>query len=393
MTQAVTGGIATGRALRPTVKALPEHARGHNRSLVLQTLYSRLGLESASAPSRADVARETGLTRVTVSDLVAELIDEGLVVETGILGDVRPGKPAIGLAMNPLAFHIIGLDLSDPAEFRGALIALDGEIVGRARHPLRGADGSIATGEVAMAILEALVLDLIGSATRPILGIGVGSPGVIDANGVVLSAPTFLWHGEPLRARLHDRFGLPVVVANDANAAVLAEHGAGGGTDLLLVTIGLGVGAGLVVGGMAITGNRSTAGEIGHVSVGTDPGPICDCGRQGCLAAWLSVPRLRLALAAAADSPARDAVFATAGERLGIVLAPIIGALDLAEVVLSGPADLIDGPLITATAATLATRTLGEFNGHVVVRRSDLGRDIVIRGAAAMVISARLGVS
>ncbi len=376
-------GIAAGRALRPTAKVLPEHARGHNRSLVLQTLYSADGL------SRADVARETGLTRVTVSDLVAELIDEGLVVEAGPREDARPGKPATVLGFNRDAFQVVGIDLSDHATFRGALLALDGEIVERAELPLGGE-----TGDAATAILVALVAELVALATRPVLGIGVGSPGIVDPSGVVLSAPNLGWHGEPLRDRLEARFATPVVVANDANVAVLAEHGLGGGdADMMLVTIGHGVGAGLVVGGMAIVGSRYAAGEIGHVAVGTDGGPECACGRRGCLEAWLAVPRLRAALADAADDAARDAVLTAAGTRLGIALAPVVGALDLAEVVLTGPADLIDGPLIAATAETLRDRTMAEFHGHVQLRRSELGPDIVTRGAAVMMLSARLGVS
>src|SRR6187431_3383798 len=98
--------FATGRALRPSTKVLPEHARGHNRSLVLQTLYR------AGTQSRADIARETGLTRVTVSDLVAELMAEGLVIETGQREDARPGKPATLLDLNREAFQIVGVDLS-----------------------------------------------------------------------------------------------------------------------------------------------------------------------------------------------------------------------------------------------------------------------------------------
>src|SRR6478736_8164784 len=101
----VDRGLVPGRALRPRSKVLPEHARGHNRSLVLQSLY-RDGLAS-----RADLARVTGLTRVTVSDLVGELIAEGLVVERGQRDDARPGKPAVLLDMNRGATQVIGVDL------------------------------------------------------------------------------------------------------------------------------------------------------------------------------------------------------------------------------------------------------------------------------------------
>src|SRR6187455_1723755 len=118
--------FGTGRALRPSTKVLPEHARGHNRSLVLQTLYR------AGTQSRADIARETGLTRVTISDLVAELMAEGLIIETGQREDARPGKPATLLDLNREAFQIVGVDLSEYAIFRGAVLDLDGQILHRA---------------------------------------------------------------------------------------------------------------------------------------------------------------------------------------------------------------------------------------------------------------------
>src|SRR3954464_6916043 len=102
------------RPLRPSSKVLPVDARGHNRSLVLQTLYR------SGRRSRADIARETGLTRVTVSALVADLIADGLVVELGQREDPRPGKPATLLDLDRSAFVIVGLDLSEHATFSGA---------------------------------------------------------------------------------------------------------------------------------------------------------------------------------------------------------------------------------------------------------------------------------
>jgi len=374
---------AMGRALRPTAKVLPEHAREHNRSLVLQTLYS------AGALSRADVARETGLTRVTVSDLVAGLIADGLIVERGQREGSRPGKPATLIDIARDSHQIVGIDLSDHARIRGALLNLDGEIVERLDAPFDGAHGDAATER-----LVDLVLVLVARATRPVLGVGVGTPGVVDLNGTVLTAPNLGWSGEPLRRLLAERTGLPIVVANDANAAALAEHGFGDAAgDTLVVTIGHGVGAGLVLHGIAVAGSRSAAGEIGHVTVGTDTGPLCACGKHGCLEAWLAVPRVEAALALATTDAERTAVLTEAGNRLGIALAPVVAALDLPEIVLAGPAELIDGPLIAAAAETLRARTLPDSHGHVVLRRSGLGPDIVIRGAAVMVLSALLGVS
>ena len=229
------GGLSSGRTLRPSTKVLPEHARGHNRSLVLQTLYR------AGQQSRADISRGTGLTRVTISDLVAELMAEGLVVETGQREAARPGKPATMLDLNRSAFQIIGVDLSGYAVFRGAVLDLDGQLLERAELPLEGRNGADAVETVI-----ALVDTLLGAATLPILGIGVGSPGVVDLAGVVLTAPNLGWTAVPLQQILGERFDVPVLVANDANAAALAEHSFGDAdSDMMLIKVGHGVGAGL----------------------------------------------------------------------------------------------------------------------------------------------------
>jgi predicted NBD/HSP70 family sugar kinase len=374
-------GFATGRILRPSTKVLPEHARGHNRSLVLQTLYSE------GKQSRADIARSTGLTRVTVSDLVAELITEGLVIEIGQREDARPGKPATLLDIDRGAFQIIGIDLSEHRLFRGAVLDLDGQILSRAEVPLEGSIGADATAKVG-----ALAETLIGQATAPILGLGVGSPGVVDLAGVVLSAPNLGWKGEDLQAALAARFGIPVVVANDANAAALAEHSFGDAdSDMMLVKVGHGVGAGLLLDGTPLFGSRFAAGEIGHVVVGTDGGAECVCGKHGCLETWLATPRLEAKLAEPGAVSA--AVLTEAGQRLGIALAPVVGALNLAEIILSGPTHLLDGPLAEATIATLRSRTMAEFHGDLTLRMTTLGEDIVMRGAAVMVLSGQLGVS
>ena len=371
-----------GRALRPSAKILPEHARGHNRSLVLQTLYR------AGEQSRADIARGTGLTRVTISDLVAELMGEGLVVETGQSENIRPGKPSTLLAMNRSAYQIIGIDLSDYAQFRGAVLDLGGTVLSRADVPLAGSTGADAKAKVI-----ALVETLIGQVTAPILGVGVGSPGVVDPDGVVLRAPNLGWSHERLQQELSEHFNLPVLVGNDANAAVLAEHGFGGADqDLMLVKVGHGVGAALLLGGSLLFGSRFAAGEIGHVVVGIGDGAPCACGKSGCLETWLAVPRLNAKLNAAPASD-RDEILRDAGRHLGLALAPVVGALNLAEVVLSGPPELLDGALAQAAIDTLRDRTMAEFHGDLTLRMTTLGEDIVMRGAAVMVLSGQLGVS
>ncbi|MEA9987164.1 MULTISPECIES: ROK family transcriptional regulator [Subtercola] len=384
MTASALPGFAPGRTLRPSAKVLPEHARNHNRALVLQTLY-RTGRQS-----RADIARETGLTRVTVSDLVNDLIAENLIIEMGPREDARPGKPATILDIDRTAFQIVGIDLSEHALFTGAVLDLDGTILSRAEVALAGS-----TGEDAVAKVIALTDTLISATTAPILGIGIGSPGVVDLGGVVLSAPNLGWKNLDLRSRLAERFGHPIVVANDANAAALAEHSFGGADgDLMVVKVGHGVGAGLLLGGSPLFGSRFAAGEIGHVVVGTDGGALCVCGKRGCLETWLSTPNLELAIGLGrASGTHTDRVLTEAGQRLGIALAPIVGALNLPEIVLSGPTELLDGTLIAATVETLRSRTMAEFHGDLTLRMTTLGQDIVLRGAAVMVLSGQLGVS
>lgn len=377
-----SAGFALGQLLRPRSKALPEYARGHNRALVLQTLYGLGG------QSRADVARATGLTRVTVSDLVAELIVEGFVIQLGQREDVRPGKPAILLDINRGGFQIVGIDLSDSGVFRGAILDLDGQILSRSEVELENSVGQDATTKVI-----ALVETLLAQATTEIIGIGIGSPGIVDLDGVVLSAPNLGWASEPLRARVAECFPLPVVVSNDANVALLAEHSFGNAnSDIMLVKIGHGMGSGLLLAGTLLFGSRFAAGEIGHVVVGTG-GDECVCGKRGCLETWLAVPRIEARLALAVTEAEKTKILREAGERLGVALAPVVGVLNLAEIVLSGPTHLLDGPLAQATGETLRERTMADFHGDLTLRMTTLGEDIVMRGAAVMVLSRELGVS
>src|SRR5690606_10984413 len=137
------------------------------------------------------------------------------------------------------------IDLSDAATFRGAVLGLDGQVVHRSELPLAGSTGADAT-----ALVVSLAESLVAQATLPILRIGVGSPGIVDLAGIVLSAPDLGWAGENLQADLSKRFGRPVVVANDANAAALAEHSFGGAdSDMMLIKVGHGVGAALLLDG------------------------------------------------------------------------------------------------------------------------------------------------
>ena len=361
-------------------KLRPEDTRRSNLALVLQTIYNDSQL------SRADIARTTGLTKVTISDLVAELINTDLVRESGTSAVSRPGKPSMMLGFNPAARDILALDLAAPDQLRGAILSLRGELIlTRVRH----LDGLVGTSAIAAA--RELAQELAAAATRPILGLGVGTPGTVNAVGTVLAAPNLHWRDVPLQQLLADDLGLPVRVENDANVAVLAERRfAGGPDDLVRVQLSRGVGAGLLVGGNLVRGAASDAGEIGHVVI-DESGARCGCGKTGCLETWTSVPALTARIAA--DPSRREELLAEAGHRLGLALAPVVGMLGLAHVVIGGPADIVDVPLLDAVRTCVADRTRSEFRPELELIASSLGEDAVLLGAAALVLLNQLGVA
>ncbi len=382
LTPDVTAPLSpTPRASRAQAKATPGDTRAHNRSLVLAQLFH------GGQASRADLARATGLTRVTISALVAELIAEGLLVELGATQG-RVGKPATLVGMRLDVYDVIAVDLSDDTLLRGAVVDLSGRVRERRTLPLAGR-----TGSAAVEALRELCAELMAATSRRVLGIGIGSPGVVDNGGIIVQAPNLGWEDEALSEVLADALGAPVWVANDANAAVLAEvtFGAAATGWAAVITVGHGVGAGLVADRQLVRGAHSAAGELGHVTL--DPeGARCACGRRGCLETVLAAPALRRALAAV-GSDQRTGVLQHAGEALGTVLAPVVSTLDLREVLLSGPRELLDGPLRDAVRTTLAARTMPIIGTDVTVRMARLGEDGVLVGATALVISGQLGVS
>jgi predicted NBD/HSP70 family sugar kinase len=373
------------RSLRRAGKVLPGDARRHNRALLLDTLFS------AGPHSRADLARHTELTRVTVSEVVNDLLADGLVEELGTRPGQGVGKPATLIGIVPDAAHIVCLDLSDDTAFRGAVVNLAGEVVSRrkVRHTGRA-------GRTTLDTVVALARDNVAAATAPVLGVGVGTPGVVDAvRGVVLEAPNLQWTDLALADVLHDALQRPVHLVNDANAAALAEHRYGMGLpdrdSLLLIKIGKGVGGGVVLDGHLVVGDRFAAGEIGHVVV-DEHGERCACGRYGCLETAIAAPYLRARFAGGDDTRRRD-VLADAGRHLGIALAPVVSTLNLHEVVLSAPSDLRDDVFLAAAASTVAQRTMPSVGDHVVVRFGSLGEDDVLLGAATLVLGQELGVA
>ena len=176
--------------LRVAAKVGHQDTRSTNRRLVLQALVRSNGR------SRADLARLTGLTPATVSALVADLFEEGLVEELG-RGPAKVGKPSQLLGLNAGSRNIICVDLSDSSVLRAAVIDLSGEIIHRVEHPFVGV-----AGEAAVALTCDAVAEAVSAASAPLLGVGVGTPGVVAPEGIVVEASRLGWTGLDLAQRL-----------------------------------------------------------------------------------------------------------------------------------------------------------------------------------------------
>jgi predicted NBD/HSP70 family sugar kinase len=291
------------------------------------------------------------------------------------------------LQARPGARNVITLDLSDPQTMRAAVIDLAGSVLFDVKLDSQGADGDEALERIEAAVAEALE-----HACAPVLGIGVGTPGVVTPDGVVKEAWHFGWHHVELAARLEGSFGYPVHVSNDANAAAIAEYTRGGHdvSNLAVIKIGSGVGAGFVLGGLPYRGEHSGAGEIGHLVVDVE-GPPCRCGHRGCLETFVAVPNIEAALAEQGAEP--TAVRHAAAGRLGVALAAIVAILDIDHVLVSGPRDLLGADFCDVAADSLRERCLQSTAASVCVAYSSLGGDVVLLGAAGLVLSQELGVA
>lgn len=356
---------------RPVGKVRPGDARRHHRAMIIQQLVDD------GARSRADLARETSLTRVTISDLVAELIDDGFLTELGTRPGTHMGKPATLVGLSDESPVVIALDLSAEGLLSGGVVDLHGNILTREQVEFRRGDD--------FAVVAELTQRLQGTTARRILGVGVGTPGIVDRDGTVLIAPNLAWEDFDLAGELAAATGLTVHAGNDANVAAGAESAFGAGDDggLLLLTIGQGVGGGVLIDGRPLSGPLLSSGEIGHVVVDPD-GRQCACGNRGCLETFLAAPALRLL--------ETDEALADVGTRLGSVLTPVVTTLGIADVVLYGPTELLEGPLLDAVRGALARQTLPFVAQRVQVRLAPLSDELVLTGAAALVRYRELGV-
>ncbi len=377
-------------------------SRVSTSQLVLRVLYDRGPL------SRADLARATGLTAPTISDITTGLLAEGLVEETG-LGPSTGGKRPTLLQVVDDSRHLIGLDLAR-GDFRGAVMNLRGEIRRRVTLPLEDR-----SGEAALALVYELVDTLLASASRPVLGIGIGAPGLVDAErGVVVDAVNVAWRDVPLAELLQRRTGLPAYATNDCHTAALAEHLFGGGhasDALVVINVGHGVGSGIVVKGQLLAGSPFGAGEIGHLVV--DPGgDLCRCGNRGCLetvtgARGMARRAARLGLPVPGDGSSGDgqeglawlqglceernpqglALVRETGRFLGRAAASLVAVLGPCRILFAGSVACFGEPLLAAVRDEMTARAFSTVSEKAEVGFVSVGADIVLRGASVLVLS------
>ena len=391
-------------------KATHQQTRAYNSQLVLKTIFDRGQI------SRAEVARLTGLTRTTVSELVNDLLTTGLIEESG-RGPSVGGKSPIMLRMVDDARHVIGIDLAATA-FRGAIVNLRGEVLHALDLPIQGSGG-----EHALKLVYEMIDALVAAPHQPLLGIGIGAPGLIDTpNGIVRQAVNLDWQNLPLGSLLQARYQLPVYLANDSQVAALAEYTFGGrlnGDNIVAIKAGRGVGAGIVLKGQLFQGDGYGAGEIGHVVI-VDNGEACRCGNVGCVetvANSLAVVRRAQKLAAELpqsrlhqlppDEVTLEAVLEAfhsgdeaacqsvqeAGRYLGVAVANLIGALNIHHIVLAGSLTRFGQPWLDAIQKETLKRAFAPLAQDTQIEISELDPDEVILGASALLITRELGLN
>ena len=313
--------------------------------------------------SRTRLAHLSGMSKGAISGIVGDLLAEGLIREVGKHQHGGVGRRQVLLEIDPRAGCVLGAQLGDDActvVLADLYARLDREVV----VPVRGT-----SPQDYLDAVEAGVGQLRVEAGSPVLGLGVGAAGSVDASGrrITIAVP-FGWKDVPVADVLEERLGLPVRVANRAKVAALWEHWArlGQGVDnLVYVHAGNGIVAGLVVGGALYFGRDGLAGELGHVTIVPD-GPLCECGNQGCLHTLASGPAIvrrvkaeaRLAgdfaliqatnaapeqatletviEAARGNDPVAREVLADAGRHLGIAIGNLVTLFNPQVVVIGG---------------------------------------------------------
>lgn len=374
--------------------------RAINRSNVLNTI------KTNGSISRIAIARKTGLSAATVTGITADLIADGLIYEKEE-GDSRGGRRPILLAINPRGGYVVGIKLMEDHAI-GAITDLEASIV--AKYSSKLTDQSLDTAiEILVEVVEVLMNEG-GIDNEQLLGVGIGLAGIVNAKkGVLRYSPYFGWHDVPLVEILQTRLQVPVHIDNDVNTLTLNEQlfGTGQGIEnFITVTIGRGVGLGIVVNGQIYRGGYGGGGEFGHTII--DPqGNQCDCGKKGCLETYVSDPALlRLASEAAArgelpekvstieqfnslaesgDNTARS-IIAQAGVVLGYGIANLINIFNPQEVIISGEGVRAGEIMFTPMRETISQYVISGLADDTDICIDIWEDDAWARGAASLVL-------
>lgn len=366
--------------------------REHHLGAVFETVLTRGPL------SRRDTARLTGLSAAAVTKLVKPMLSHGYLVERDREAGV-PGRPQIPLQVDAQRHYAIGIKLMSH-QIVGVIADLHAEV--QSSHRLKYDDPTPSGAVDAIASLTAMLLASSPEAKDRLLGIGIALGGHIDSSkGIVVHAPFLGWHDVPLKAMVADRLGVDVALENDVNALAVAEQWFGPGSaydSFAVVTLGIGVGCALVMDGKLWRGVGGSAGELGHMVVAPD-GPLCHCGKRGCLEATVGDEGLVETMSirsgrrftaisqviAAAHSGDENAqrVFAEAGTSVGRAIATVLNLLNPPLVILSGEGLAASDLFIDALRSELARDSFSTAAQDCTLLVRPLPDETWARGAAA----------
>lgn len=368
-----------------------------NKSIVMERI------REESPTSRARIAERTGLTKATVSSLVTELIDSGLVEEIGA-GQSRGGRKPMLLLFTSGAGYAIGIDLGTEA-INAVLTDLSGTIL------LEWSAASDNTDvETAVATIKRCVTELIAQAPKSrygVIGIGVGIPGFSDEAGNILFAPNLGWVDIGLQTLLEDSFAIPVVIENEAKVGAVGEkrygsQAAADAASLVYVSVGGGIGTGIMIKEELYRGASGYSGEMGHISILHDGKP-CRCGNQGCWELYASENALMqearavygqaeldletLVERARAGEEAALQVLQAHGRYLGIGLVNIINSLNPDSIVIGGKIVQAEPWLSAAMLEVVNRRSLPYPRARLSIQFSELRGKATVLGACSIAIS------
>lgn len=376
--------------------------RSHNSALLLRALWA-----SESGTSRSTLARHTGLSRATVSSIVAELLEADVVVESA-RRTRSGGRPGQVVRFHGTSRAVVGVEVG-----ASHLSAVRSDLQGTVQDSVRIECNVQGEPRATVELLKNTVQQLIDTSSAPVLGIGLALPSPIlrDHPGRLSTALFPAWSDIDIVAELSEATGRPVAVDNDANLGALAEHwwGAGRGRpDFAYVKVATGVGAGVILNGDVYRGSGGIAGEIGHTALDAS-GPACRCGLSGCLESFVGTQSLLrqaqqrhaqltptpnwgqpqptlpglIAAARSGDTEARQLI-AEAGHWLGVALANLLNLINPGCIVLGGRLTRAGDLLLHPLRSAMASRALWSSVAKTEVIISTLPGEPIALGAATL---------